>query len=85
MVPGLVTGLCLGLLALDTIKALGAQGDSRPAVLRALFATTTRHSVLGTYGFNSDGDTTLKSYGLYKVDSSGEPVFFKTLTPTKVL
>ena len=72
-------------LGLDTVAKLGAQGNSKSAVLKALFATTSRSSVLGTYGFNKDGDTTLKSYGLYKVDSSGEPVFFKTLTPTKVL
>jgi len=72
-------------LGLDTVAKLGAQGNSKSAVLKALFATTNRNSVLGTYGFNKNGDTTLKSYGLYKVDSSGEPVFFKTLTPTKVL
>ena len=72
-------------LGLDTVAKLGAQGNSKSAVLKALFATTNRSSVLGTYGFNKDGDTTLKSYGLYKVDSSGEPVFFKTMTPTKVL
>ncbi len=72
-------------LGLDTVAKLGAQGNSKSAVLKALFATTNRSSVLGTYGFNKDGDTTLKSYGLYKVGSDGEPVFFKTLTPTKVL
>ena len=72
-------------LGLDTIAKLGAQGNSKSAVLKALFATTNRKSVLGTYGFDKNGDTTLKSYGLYKVGSSGEPVFFKTLTPTKVL
>jgi branched-chain amino acid transport system substrate-binding protein len=72
-------------LGLQTIAKLGAQGDSKSAVLKALFATTSRQSVLGTYGFNKDGDTTLKSYGLYKVDSTGEPVFFKTLTPTKTV
>jgi branched-chain amino acid transport system substrate-binding protein len=72
-------------LGLDTVAKLGAQGNSKSAVLKALFATTSRNSVLGTYGFNKDGDTTLKSYGLYKVDSTGEPVFYKTLTPTKVL
>ena len=72
-------------LGLDTVAKLGAQGNSKSAVLKALFATTNRNSVLGTYGFNKDGDTTLKSYGLYKVGSDGEPVFFKTLTPTKVL
>ena len=40
--------------------------------------------MLGTYGFDSNGDTTLKSYGLYKV-AAGNPVFFKTLTPTKTV
>jgi branched-chain amino acid transport system substrate-binding protein len=72
-------------LGLDTIAKLGAQGDSKSAVLKALFATTSRQSVLGTYGFNKDGDTTLKSYGLYKVSSTGEPVFDKTITPTKTV
>ena len=72
-------------LGLDTIKSLGAQGDSKSAVLKALFATTARQSVLGVYGFDKNGDTTLKSYGLYKVGSNGEPVFYKTLTPTKTV
>ena len=72
-------------LGLDTIKGLGAQGNSKSAVLKALFATTARNSVLGTYGFDKNGDTTLKSYGLYKVGSNGEPLFLKTITPTKTL
>ena len=72
-------------LGLDTIRSLGAQGNSKSAVLKALFATTARQSVLGVYGFDKNGDTTLKSYGLYKVGSNGEPVFYKTLTPTKTL
>ena len=72
-------------LGLDTITKLGAQGNSKSAVLKALFATTARSSVLGTYGFDKNGDTTLKSYGLYKVNSSGVPVFFKTITPTKTV
>ena len=72
-------------LGLDTIKSLGAQGNSKSAVLAALFATKARASVLGTYGFDANGDTTLKSYGLYKVDSTGDPVFSVTLTPTKTV
>ncbi len=72
-------------LGLDTVASLGAQGNSKSAVLKALFATTSRNSVLGTYGFNKDGDTTLKSYGLYKVGPTGDPVFFKTVTPTKTV
>jgi branched-chain amino acid transport system substrate-binding protein len=72
-------------LGLDTIKGLGANGYNKADVLKALFATKSRSSVLGTYGFDADGDTTLKSYGLYKVGPDGNPVFDKTLTPTKTL
>jgi branched-chain amino acid transport system substrate-binding protein len=72
-------------LGLDTIAKLGAQGNSKSAVLKALFATTARNSVLGTYGFDKNGDTTLKAYGLYKVGANGEPVFLKTITPTKTV
>ena len=72
-------------LGLDTVKSLGAKGDNKADVLKALFATTARSSVLGTYGFDKNGDTTLKSYGLYKVGSGGDPVFFQTLTPTKTV
>ena len=72
-------------LGLDTIAKLGAKGNDKSAVLAALFATTSRSSVLGTYGFDKNGDTTLKSYGLYKVGSTGDPVFVKTITPTKTV
>jgi branched-chain amino acid transport system substrate-binding protein len=72
-------------LGLDTVKSLGAKGNSKSEVLKALFAIKDRHSVLGTYGFNANGDTTLKSYGLYKVGSNGELVFSKTITPTKTV
>ncbi|MGO9955348.1 MAG: branched-chain amino acid ABC transporter substrate-binding protein [Solirubrobacteraceae bacterium] len=72
-------------LGLDTIASLGANGDNKADVLKALFATKSRNSVLGTYGFDANGDTTLKSYGLYKVDASGDPVFYKTITPTKTV
>jgi branched-chain amino acid transport system substrate-binding protein len=72
-------------LGLDTIAGLGAKGNDKAAVLSALFATSGRHSVLGTYGFDKNGDTTLKAYGLYKVGPDGNTLFSKTLTPTKVV
>ncbi len=68
-------------LGLDTIAGLGAKGNDKSAVLAALFATKSRHSVLGTYGFDANGDTTLKSYGLYKVAKDGTPQFERTVTP----
>jgi branched-chain amino acid transport system substrate-binding protein len=83
--PYAIYGYAVMQLALSTIKNLGAQGNSKTAVLAALFADKSVQSVLGTYGFNANGDTTLKSYGLYKVGSNGEPVFFKTVTPTKTV
>jgi branched-chain amino acid transport system substrate-binding protein len=72
-------------LGLDTVAGLGANGNNKTDVLKALFATKNRNSVLGTYSFDKNGDTTLKAYGLYKVGSDGNPLFLKTLTPTKVL
>jgi len=72
-------------LGLDTIKQLGAKGDNKADVLKALSSIKARSSVLGTYGFDKNGDTTLKSYGLYKVGSDGEPAFVKTLTPTQTV
>jgi branched-chain amino acid transport system substrate-binding protein len=72
-------------LGLSTIASLGADGDSKSAVLSALFATAGRHSVLGTYSFDKYGDTTLRSIGLYKVGPTGDPTFWKTITPARVL
>ena len=72
-------------LGLDTIASLGPNGSSKADVLKALFAIKDRSSVLGGYGFNANGDTTLKSYGLYKVGPNGDPVFSQTLTPTKTV
>jgi branched-chain amino acid transport system substrate-binding protein len=72
-------------LGLDTIASLGANGDNKADVLKALFAIKDRKSVIGTYGFDANGDTTLKSYGLYSADKSGNLVFKETLTPTKTV
>lgn len=72
-------------LGLDTITALGPHANSRSAVLEALRTISGRRSVIGTYRFDKRGDTTLRSYGLYGVGRSGNPVFLRTLTPPKVL
>lgn len=62
-------------LGLDTIKSLGDKGSDKAAVLDALFATKDRQSVLGTYSFDKNGDTTLTDYGIYKVGADGNPTF----------
>jgi branched-chain amino acid transport system substrate-binding protein len=66
-------------LGLDTISGLGSKGNDKAAVLSALFAIKARHSVLGTYGFDKNGDTTLKTYGLYKVGKDGNPTYARTV------
>jgi branched-chain amino acid transport system substrate-binding protein len=66
-------------LGLNTIASLGAHGNSKSAVLKALFAITARNSVLGIYGFDKNGDTTLKRYGLYVVGPDGNPKFLKAV------
>jgi branched-chain amino acid transport system substrate-binding protein len=83
--PYAIYGYAAMELGLRTITSLGASGNNKAEVLKALFAIKSTESVLGTFGFNKDGDTTLKSYGVYKVSSSGAPVFFETLTPTKTV
>ncbi len=67
-------------LGLETIASLGSKGSDKAAVLAALFAIKARNSVLGTYGFDANGDTTLKTYGLYKVGPDGNPAFEKSIT-----
>src|SRR3954464_5744789 len=62
-------------LGLDTIKGLGDKGTDKSAVLDALFATKDRKSVLGTYSFDKNGDTSLTDYGIYKVGPDGNPTF----------
>jgi branched-chain amino acid transport system substrate-binding protein len=62
-------------LGLDTIKGLGDKGSDKSAVLDALFATKNRKSVLGTYSFDKNGDTSLTDYGIYKVGPDGNPTF----------
>jgi branched-chain amino acid transport system substrate-binding protein len=51
-------------LILDAVTAVGAD---RTAVIAWLRSVTGRPSVLGTYGFDRFGDTTQRTYGLYRV------------------
>ena len=58
-------------------------------MVKALFATKNLSSVLGTFSINSAGDTTLTSYGLYKLapgpTKADKLTFDKTLHPTAYL
>ena len=52
-------------LALDAIKRSGT--GNKEDVLKALFATKDRVSVLGTYSIDENGDTTLSDYAVYSI------------------
>jgi branched-chain amino acid transport system substrate-binding protein len=71
--PYAIYGYAAMRLGLETVASLGAEGTDKAAILAALFANT-HDSVLGTYGFDPNGDTTLTDYGVYKV-VKGLPTF----------
>jgi branched-chain amino acid transport system substrate-binding protein len=69
-------------LMLDAISRATDHGTLpvlRSKVLQALFATRDRHSVLGTYSIDSDGDTSLDRYGVWRV-VDGRLAFWKGIT-----
>jgi branched-chain amino acid transport system substrate-binding protein len=49
------------------IEGVAAAGPSRSALLGWLRNLRDRPSVLGTYGFDRFGDTTVRDYGLYRI------------------
>jgi branched-chain amino acid transport system substrate-binding protein len=61
-------------LLLDAIHRAGSNGDDRGAVTDEVLSTHDRHSVLGTYSIDANGDTTLGAVSGYRV-SDGLPVF----------
>jgi len=69
-------------LTLDAIRRARTRGNDRQAVINAVFATRDRHSVLGTYSIDRNGDTTLTDYGLYKM-GDGVLVFDRVITAKK--
>jgi len=65
---------------LAAIARAGKDGNDRGDVIDKMLHTRGRRSVLGTYSIDSDGDTTIKSYGSYGV-RDGRLVFLRVLDP----
>jgi branched-chain amino acid transport system substrate-binding protein len=74
-----IYGYEAGRLALDAIKKSGT--GSKEDVLKAIFETKDRKSVLGTYSIDKNGDTTLTDYGVYGI-KDGELDFEETIKPS---
>jgi branched-chain amino acid transport system substrate-binding protein len=65
-------------LALDVLKRAGDKANVRSEVVKQLFATKDRKSVLGTYSIDANGDTSLTDYGLYVI-KDGIPTYSKKI------
>jgi branched-chain amino acid transport system substrate-binding protein len=74
--PYAIYGYEAARLVLDAIERAGS--TKREDVLKALFATKDRESVLGKYSIDENGDTTLTDYGVYTIED-GELTFDKTV------
>jgi branched-chain amino acid transport system substrate-binding protein len=61
-------------LLLGAIRRAGGDGDQRSAVTDQVLSTRDRHSVLGTYSIDGNGDTTLDAVSGYRI-ADGLPVF----------
>jgi branched-chain amino acid transport system substrate-binding protein len=70
--------MSLMLDAIDRATGGGAGPAVRSRVVAAIFATRDRHSVLGTYSIEHDGNTTLNRYGAYRV-VDGRLSFWKSI------
>ena len=72
------------LYAYETMRAVLAAietgGDDRAAVLKAFLSRRARGTVIGSYAFDRNGDTTLRRYGLYRIRDR-RPVLDAVLTP----
>lgn len=71
--PYAIYGYEAARLLLDVLERAEDPTD-RTAVIGALFNTQDRESVLGTYSIDDNGDTTLTSYGVYRIED-GRLVF----------
>jgi branched-chain amino acid transport system substrate-binding protein len=67
--------MSLMLQALSVATDRGHEPAERGKVVEAIFATRGRHSVLGTYDIDPDGDTTLRRYGVWRLTRGG-PAFW---------
>ncbi len=65
-------------VVLASIRSAGSSGDDRQAVIDKFFATHDRHSVLGVYSMQPNGETTLSTYAIDRV-VNGASVFWRAL------
>jgi ABC-type branched-subunit amino acid transport system substrate-binding protein len=80
--PDAIFGYAAMSLLLDAVSRATDHGSDpavRSSITRALFATRDRHGVLGTYSIDRHGDTTLRRWGVYRIEN-GRLVFWKAMS-----
>jgi ABC-type branched-subunit amino acid transport system substrate-binding protein len=80
--PQVVFGYAAMSLMLDAIRRAsdnGRKAVQRSKVVAALYARGSHQSVLGPYGIDGNGDTTIRSYGIYRV-ANGQLKFVRAAT-----
>jgi branched-chain amino acid transport system substrate-binding protein len=65
-------------LVLQAIRAAGARGNDRQLIAQTVLASRRRNSVLGRYSIQADGDTTLSTFAVDRVNG-GRFVFAKAI------
>jgi branched-chain amino acid transport system substrate-binding protein len=63
---------------LEAIHHAGPLGNNRPDVIKAFMTTHDHDSVIGRYSVQSDGETTITTYGVDRV-RGGRPVFERAI------
>jgi branched-chain amino acid transport system substrate-binding protein len=61
---------------LAAIRAAGAHGDDRQAVIDRLLSMHDRRSVLGIYSMQPNGEASLSSYAIDRI-ANGRPLFWR--------
>ncbi len=69
-------------LAIQAIAELGPRGDQRSRLIHALFGESPQGTFLGSYGFSSDGDSTVRAYGLWQVRAAAPPRLERVMEPS---
>jgi branched-chain amino acid transport system substrate-binding protein len=70
--------MSLMLSGIERATDRGTEPAVRSRVRNAIFATHDRHSVLGTYSINGNGDTSLRRYGVYGI-VQGQLTFWEAI------
>jgi branched-chain amino acid transport system substrate-binding protein len=70
--------MSLMLSSVDRATDHGRKAAQRWKVVSAIFSTHDRHSVIGTYSIDRNGDTTLRRYGVYRI-VAGRLTFWKAI------